>query len=53
MGAEWTPTNGECFFCHGEAQGYALRDKKGEWQHACWPCCVKNLQDKKEKEETK
>jgi len=43
MSAEWTLEPKLCFFCTELDEGYALQDKKGEWQASCWECCKKRL----------
>lgn len=38
----WVLANDDkCFFCRGEFPGYALKDKQGKFQAACWDCAKK------------
>lgn len=46
MSGQWTAVNGSCFFCPGKEGGYALLDKEGKWQPACWNCCKKRKEEK-------
>ena len=48
MSAAWTPVNGKCAFCNKEEHGYALKDKAGEFQPACWPCAKKRIKEEKD-----
>ncbi|HTQ97229.1 MAG TPA: hypothetical protein VMH89_10510 [Candidatus Acidoferrum sp.] len=48
MSATWTPVNGKCAFCNKEEHGYALKDKAGEFQPACWPCAKKRIKEEKD-----
>lgn len=47
MSAIWTAINELCHFCKKEEHGYALKDDKGEYQPACWPCCQKRSEEQK------
>jgi hypothetical protein len=51
MSAEWTLEPKTCAFCKKEPDnGYALPDKEGKWQPACWPCTKKRLKTLQEED---